>query len=672
MKIQLSTNSTSSYMLNFKQQKKQVQPNNANLATNSCSNTGIAYKNYALSSTLINKSLLQKQISFGAKDKHQEMSPEEQKERIEFLNELKNDEKIKNNGLYKNFAKDLDITTNQREFGVAKFVLSQDEEEIGNKIDFVLQCIYEDAKKLCGSEYYAKHIAENRINYLVLADKKLLLLASTIYDKETLAQIFEKGLYEVAKQKSTLENMSVDEIKLLIKMTNCHDEEGNKFRPEQKLDFAKYIVDNELNESDEFKTMVNSDSLKLKTFNIKLLQKTLNKLFFNDEEVAIEESKLLDLDYAGALNKSLYERDAGNIKKVLDLGFSNSFEEYIFDERNDIGRTNKITRRLFEEKNMDFNYWLHPSKEIERQFKAVDTNAERLSQISSGITENMNILLNSPAKKLVKKQFNKYIKEDKFVLPEHISNNKHEIEKLLNIIIDISPQGQLTQVWKRAFINKNSTDINLVKNATNTLTILDDLTTLLEEVSTVNETSGKKEYDVTIKMWDRNPLKDLFQGNYSTCCIGMGNANAPCMADYLMSSAFNMIELVDNKTNKIIGNSLCYFVKDENDKPALVLDNIEINNKEKPSTEVGIKLRKELFRYASSLAEKVTGDKDTQILLGKSSNDLPTRDLKGYKDEVKFLGEYVPNLMYLDAFKGFCTKADLHDDIFLYRCNSDM
>lgn len=670
MKIQLSTNSTSNYILNFKQKERQVPTDK--LATTSYANADRIHKNYALSSILINSKSFKNQISFGSKDKYQDISPEEINERVEFFNELENDERVKNNDLYKTFARDLTFTTDKREFDVARFVLSQDEEEINSKIDFVILRIYADANKICGSEYYAKHIAENRINCLVVADKKFLLLASSIYDKETLAQIFEKGLYEVEKQKSILKKMSLDEIKLLKKMSDCHDEEGNKFRPEQKLDFAKYIMDNKLVDSDEFKSMVKTDSLKLKSFNIKLLQRTLNKLFFDNENTALEKSKLLDLNYAGELNKSLYEKDAGNIKTALGLSFNNKFDEYIFDEQNDIGRTNKITKQLFEENKMDFDYWLHPSEEIERQFKAVDKNTERLSQISSGLTQSMNILLNSPAKKLVKKQFSKYIKEDKFVLPEKVSSNKYELEKLLNILTDTSSQGQLTQVWKRAFINKESSDINLVKNATNTLTILNDLTILADELSTINETNGKKEYDVTIKMWDRNPLKDIFQGNYSTCCIGMGNSNATCMADYLMSSAFNMIEFVDNKTNKIIGNSLCYFVKDENDKPALVLDNIEINNKEKPSTEVGIKLRKELFRYASSLAEKVTGDKDTQILLGKSSNDLPTRDLKGYKDEVKFLGEYVPNLMYLDAFKGFCTKVDLHDDIFLYRCNSDM
>lgn len=599
------------------------------------------------------------------------LPPKEIDERLDFFKALKKDERIKNKTLYRSFTEELKFTSSKKELEIAEFVLSQDEKEIESKIDFVKQEIYKDFKNKCGDTEYAKQNAKNKIAFLLDEDNKFLLLTSCIYDKETLAHMYNKGINELAKQYNTLERMSLPEIKLFMQFCNCHDENGNKFNPEQKITFAKYIVDNDLSNSDKFKNMVETDSLELRPFNIKLLQKTLNTMFFNDMETAVEKSKLLDLDYASELNKSLHEQDNKSIKKLLSLAFANQFDEYISNEKTDVGLANKKTKEMFKKHYMDYDFWLHPTKDLERVFKATDTNTEKLSQISASITEDMNNLLNSPAKNLIKKQFEKYIKDDKFVLPEKMSNSKNELEKLLNILSDTSSQGQLTQVWKRASINKTSENINTVKNATNILTILDHFNTLSKEIANVNETIGKKELDITIKMWDRNPLKDIFQGNYSTCCIGMGNINAGCMADYLMTNAFNMIELVDNKTNKIIGNSLCYFITDENDKPALVLDNIEINNKEKPSTEVGKKLRAELFEYASSIAEKVTGRKNIPILLGKMANDLPTNDLKGSKNESKFLGDYASKLIYLDAFGGFCSRYDINDDIFLFRCNGE-
>ena len=83
-------------------------------------------------------------------------------------------------------------------------------------------------------------------------------------------------------------------------------------------------------------------------------------------------------------------------------------------------------------------------------------------------------------------------------------------------------------------------------------------------------------------MWDRNPRKDISQGNYSTCCIAVGGGNGRFMPHYVLNTSFNMIEVVDNKTGKPLGNALCFFVIDEKGKPSFIIDNIEINNSQKP------------------------------------------------------------------------------------------
>ena len=51
----------------------------------------------------------------------------------------------------------------------------------------------------------------------------------------------------------------------------------------------------------------------------------------------------------------------------------------------------------------------------------------------------------------------------------------------------------------------------------------------------------------------------------------MGGGNGTAMPYYLMNTAFNMIELVDNESGKTIGNALCFFEKDKNGK-ALITD----------------------------------------------------------------------------------------------------
>ena len=150
-------------------------------------------------------------------------------------------------------------------------------------------------------------------------------------------------------------------------------------------------------------------------------------------------------------------------------------------------------------------------------------------------------------------------------------------------------------------------------------------------------------------MWDRIPQKDLFQGNYSTCCIGMNETNGWSMPVYLLNTAFNMIELVDNNTGEIVGNALCYFVKSDGNKPVFIIDNIEIKNSVKPSDEVGKKLRSAITEYAKNIVRDVTGHDNIQILLGTSYNDVPVGDLIKSYSFMKTLGEELRNEVYTDA-----------------------
>ena len=150
-------------------------------------------------------------------------------------------------------------------------------------------------------------------------------------------------------------------------------------------------------------------------------------------------------------------------------------------------------------------------------------------------------------------------------------------------------------------------------------------------------------------MWDRIPQKDLFQGNYSTCCIGMGAINGWSMPVYLLNTVFNMIELVDNNTGETVGNALCYFVKNDDNEPIFIIDNIEIRNSVKPSDEVGKKLRSAITEYAKNISHDVTGRDNIQILLGTSYNDLPVGDLIKSYSFMRTLGEELRNEVYTDA-----------------------
>ena len=58
------------------------------------------------------------------------------------------------------------------------------------------------------------------------------------------------------------------------------------------------------------------------------------------------------------------------------------------------------------------------------------------------------------------------------------------------------------------------------------------------EVSKFKGVDFDRTLDLTIKMWDREPKKDLFQGNYSNCCIAIDKTNGHAMPDYLLNTSF--------------------------------------------------------------------------------------------------------------------------------------
>ena len=268
--------------------------------------------------------------------------------------------------------------------------------------------------------------------------------------------------------------------------------------------------------------------------------------------------------------------------------------------------------------------------------------------------------MQTPVKGFLKKQFPKFIQGDNFVIPNEYLNNKTKLTELIKLFTDTSEQGQLSQIWKRASNNLTNPEPNRSLMAKNTMTILDHLNQRLDDLDKIQDIpdgNTVKEINWKIKMWDRIPQKDLFQGNYSTCCIAMGGVNGNAMPHYLMNTAYNMIEIVDNITGKTVGNALCYFIKGENEKPALVIDNIEINNTNILSDDVGIKVRDTVAQYAPNVAKKVTGNEDTHIYMSSENNDVPIIGLKPAFQKIEFLGEIDCDEIYMDLYKGW-TKKD--------------
>lgn len=139
---------------------------------------------------------------------------------------------------------------------------------------------------------------------------------------------------------------------------------------------------------------------------------------------------------------------------------------------------------------------------------------------------------------------------------------------------------------------------------------------------------GDKEKDklenqpMSIFVWARNPDIDLYQGNYSPCCICIDSEHMGAestIADYNTDLGVQIVNIWDEAKNEPVTAAWCWIGINKKGETVLVVDNIESNTNY--SANYPEQLTEELFAYLEEYA-KVIGAK--KVVLGKANNDLPT------------------------------------------------
>lgn len=516
---------------------------------------------------------------------------------------------------------------------------------------------------------------QNRVKAFFARNFTKIMLAASVLDKEALDILFRMRFNEVKNYINDLSNFDENEIKTLKKMVASKNIDDKPFLPTQKIEFLELIKAYKNNKIPltKINEMLDNGKIDITELHTDLLKQIfLNLRVVTDSEInSFPPQKLLQWDISKIhLLASQIEKSENKLtfKDLLNAATFNNFNDYILNPYNIYGQQNSYTKKLFNAYNLNYNNWLKPDPVNNIQLKIQNFETSHMpQQIAKSIEEDIEYLrqINPSLAIYVDKVLNKYIENNQFKIPERYITSPKKLECFVSGLIK-----NLNRVWTRAekHISENKVeypDNNVPNKAESTLVIKDHLEQKL--VALLHMDNNKQQnLDLTIKMWDRIPQKDLFQGNYSTCCIGMGKINGKTMPNYLLYTAFNMIEIKDNKTDTPIGNALCYWVGDGNGNPALVIDNIEITNKLKLDTENGKKIREAILQYARNIVKTVSANKNSRILLGKNFNDIPTKDLKLEKEHVCFIGEINNSEIYLDLYDGWTRK-----DMKLYNCDTE-
>lgn len=515
--------------------------------------------------------------------------------------------------------------------------------------------------------------------FLTLNEKRLTRLCAFM-DKEGLENLLRKRFSDVKEYLDVLDEFNYADLKLLNDLSCSYNLSGKPFLPTQKIEFIDLISAYKAFGLDmsEMHKMVKEQRIDTAKLHKDLFFQVMKKIGMSEEEVAsIPKEKLLswDLKYMHLLAKEMAgdfvkfddalhrstKQDDNVFADIIRNSNLRDFKEFIQDTSNIYGQTNSKTKAEYIDNNMNYDAWINIPQNLNVRFHGTDKDTEALTNISEKLLKDINLLRqNSALRGILDKQFKQCIKNGEFIIPSEYQTNAVKLKDFIgNLLKALEP------VKTRALSNIDNPQRGDM--ARKNIEIIQSIESSMFSADNLKDTKASKTYNFTIKMWDRNPQHDLFQGNYSTCCIGMGGGNGSAHPHYLLNTSCNMVEIIDETSSQTIGNALCFFAKNAEGKPILIIDNVEINNKIKFTDDIGKRFRSAITQFASNVANAVTGTKNTEIFLGASYNDIPISDLTVCNDKISFIGKLDCEELYLDVYSGWINTNELEGQRKLLR-----
>jgi len=328
--------------------------------------------------------------------------------------------------------------------------------------------------------------------------------------------------------------------------------------------------------------------------------------------------------YIDLLNQSLrdYEKELNDTKvlsseqiKLIDL--IKRIEEAIEKEKQEGGNERKI-------KGMEKG--LNANKQKLEKIKDITANELLQKLINDFNSKKVNIYrldkeLNE-AEDILNKEFSKETKIK-------INQIKEKLQKEINDFLDSFTnfrEKELNQILSQALKTERAESIiqSVEEELYEILNHFDVDTKNIKSIFSPKEKTNDLEGRyMSTRVWDRNPDIDLYQGNYSPCCISIetGCGSSPyesAIADYLTDLAIQIVNIVDKEKQIPVCACWLWLGKDNKEgKPALVIDNIEANTdySNKYQEQFKEQITKYIKDYANSIGIK-------KIVMGMYYNDV--------------------------------------------------
>ncbi len=186
-----------------------------------------------------------------------------------------------------------------------------------------------------------------------------------------------------------------------------------------------------------------------------------------------------------------------------------------------------------------------------------------------------------------------------------------------------------------------------------------------------------------IRLWDRDPRKDLFQGNYTHCCIAVGvkpgeqdgglNTHDPStVMQFLVDKGIQVAEVLDESKEDPIAQVWLFVSKDNLGEPILVVDNFEVQSDYVSDVFINNQVRDNMFEFLRGYAKAMNIPKVG--LAQVKTNDVASSEMPSFAtspiDKVGgYLKEYTLDVAgrkgryYLEAYNNHNLAEIMNEQI---------
>lgn len=335
---------------------------------------------------------------------------------------------------------------------------------------------------------------------------------------------------------------------------------------------------------------------------------------------------------------------------------------------------NKETKKQFEEIGVDFDRWttctagLKVQKFVEGESRQEDL-IKHLEQVLA--SPMFNILSEYKKQKFYKEMAaSGYQLKTKDLMPfQSLAAPKAEMMKLFKddrriSFNDLSPLIDILTNFMKKDRVWNGPDKSLQACIAKKV-IENSINDIKPRILFAIEEPKANDAQITVQQVDMNNIAhSLFLGNDASCCMSIGSGFKQDIApNYIMNKMLSAIEILVNGKN--VGNTMCY-IAEINNKPALVLDNIELKPECKNHS-LNDAIRDSIIEYAKKYAKEL-GVEEMSVYAGFKRNKVSLKDYSfGYED-ARIVGSSGDDVIYIDSIP----KQDRYNgkqrySILLYR-----